>query len=182
MPRIIYYTQCEKSDKIPGKLLNSLRKSDQMLGKPRIKSLFPNSFNKLNKTWTHVLDPLYIKSHDTGFPTIWYVRPTNLRSACAYAQSDQSLRYSLEYFMSVKLLTERRLEFLSLKGDCTCSSESTLIKMSNCWKSYASAQFILLYSMWKKWQNPRQAIKLIAKKWPNARQASHLITFPQLIL
>ena len=31
--------------------------------------------------------------------------------------------------MSVKLLTEHHLEFLSLKGGCTGSSESTLIKM-----------------------------------------------------
>ena len=36
---------------------------------------------------------------------------------------------SLEYSMSVKLLTEHRLEFLSLKGGCTGSSESTLVKM-----------------------------------------------------
>ena len=35
--------------------------------------------------------------------------------------------------MIVKLLTERHLEFLSLKGGCTGSSESTLVKMSNCW-------------------------------------------------
>ena len=30
--------------------------------------------------------------------------------------------------MSVKLLTEHNLEFLSLKGSCTGSSESTLVK------------------------------------------------------
>ena len=30
-------------------VLNSLRKSDKMVGKPRILSLFPNSFNKFNK-------------------------------------------------------------------------------------------------------------------------------------
>ena len=42
--------------------------------------------------------------------------------------------------MIVKLLTERHLEFLSLKGGCTSSSESTLVKMSNCWKSHAAAQ------------------------------------------
>ena len=42
--------------------------------------------------------------------------------------------------MIVKLLTERHLEFLSLKGGCTGSSESTLVKMSNCWKSRALAQ------------------------------------------
>ena len=59
------------------------------------------------------------------FPTMWYVRR-------AYAQSDQSLCLSLEYFMSVKLLTEHLLEFLSLKGGCTGSSECTLVKMSNC--------------------------------------------------
>ena len=39
--------------------------------------------------------------------------------------------------MIVKLLTERHLEFLSLKGGCTGSSESTLVIMSNCWKSRA---------------------------------------------
>ena len=36
-----------------------------------------------------------------------------------YAQSDQSLCLSLEFSMSVKLLTEHHLEFLSLKGGCT---------------------------------------------------------------
>ena len=41
----------------------------------------------------------------------------SLRSACAYAQSDQSLRLSFEYSMSVKLLAEHHLEFLSLNGD-----------------------------------------------------------------
>ena len=30
--------------------------------------------------------------------------------------------------MIVMLLTEHHLEFLSLKGGCTCSSESTLVK------------------------------------------------------
>ena len=42
--------------------------------------------------------------------------PQRLRPACAYAQSDQNLCYSLEYSMTVKLLTKQRLEFLSLKG------------------------------------------------------------------
>ena len=53
-----------------------------------------------------------------GFPTL-----QNLRSACAYMQSDQSLCKSLEYSLTVKLLTEQHLEFLSLKGGCTGSSE-----------------------------------------------------------
>ena len=64
----------------------------------------------------------------------------SLRSACAYAQSDQSLCLSLEYSMTVKLLTDKNLEFLSLKGGCTGSSESTLVKMSNCWKSHDTTQ------------------------------------------
>ena len=44
--------------------------------------------------------------------------------------------------MIVKLLTEHELEFLSLKGGCTGSSESTLVKTSHCWKSHALAQII----------------------------------------
>ena len=42
--------------------------------------------------------------------------------------------------MSVKLLTEYRLEFLSLKGGCTGSSECTPAKMPHCWKSHALAR------------------------------------------
>ena len=70
----------------------------------------------------------------------------SLRSACAYAQSDQSLCLSLEYSTSVKLLTEHHLEFLSFKWGCTGSSESTHVKMSHCWKSHVVAQFILANS------------------------------------
>ena len=46
--------------------------------------------------------------------------------------------------MIVKLLTEHHLEFLSLKGGCRGSSESTLVRMSNCWKSHAAAHLICL--------------------------------------
>ena len=46
--------------------------------------------------------------------------------------------------MIVKLLVEHHLEFLSLNGGCRGSSESTLVKMSNCWKSHAAAHMILL--------------------------------------
>ena len=45
--------------------------------------------------------------------------------------------------MVIKLLTERHLEFLSLKGGCRGSSKSTLVKMSNCWKAHAPAQISL---------------------------------------
>ena len=43
--------------------------------------------------------------------------------------------------MTVKLLTEHHLEFLSFKGGCRGSSESTHVKMSHCWKSRALAHF-----------------------------------------
>ena len=43
--------------------------------------------------------------------------------------------------MSVKFLAGRLLEFISLKGDCTGSSESTLVEMPHCWKSHVAAQY-----------------------------------------
>ena len=46
--------------------------------------------------------------------------------------------------MIVKLLTEHYLAFLSLKGGCRGSSESTLVKMSNCLKSHTAAQLFNL--------------------------------------
>ena len=52
---------------------------------------------------------------------MWYVRPAKPQiSLCIHA-----------YSMSVKLLTEHNLEFLSLKECCTGSSESTLVRMSH---------------------------------------------------
>ena len=44
--------------------------------------------------------------------------------------------------MIVKLLTEHNLEFLSLKGDCIGSSESTLVKIPHCWKSHVKAHIL----------------------------------------
>ena len=47
--------------------------------------------------------------------------------------------------MSVKLLTEHRLGFLSLKVGCTESFESTLVKIPNYWKSHVAAHIIGLH-------------------------------------
>ena len=41
--------------------------------------------------------------------------------------------------MTDKLLTEPHLRFLSLKGGCTGSTESTLVKIPFCWKSRVTA-------------------------------------------
>ena len=46
--------------------------------------------------------------------------------------------------MNVKLLTEHHLEFLSLKGGCIGSSESTLVKMQHCWKSHVAAHILYM--------------------------------------
>ena len=53
--------------------------------------------------------------------------------------------------MIVKLLTEHHLEFLSLKGDCTGSSGSTLVKMTHFWKSHVTAH---MYHILMVYQSP----------------------------
>ena len=62
-----------------------------------------------------------------------------LRPACAYAQSDQSLCLSLEYYMNIKLLNEYNVEFQSLKVGYAGSSGSIHIKMPHCWKYHVAA-------------------------------------------
>ena len=49
--------------------------------------------------------------------------------------------------MSVKLLTEHDLEFLSLKGGCKGSFESTLVKMPHCWKSHIMAHIFYVVNL-----------------------------------
>ena len=44
---------------------------------------------------------------------------------------------------------ELDLEFLSLKGCCKDSSESTLVKMPHCWKTHVTAQIILLIHLFQ---------------------------------
>ena len=64
--------------------------------------------------------------------------------------------------MTVTLLTKHHLEFLSLKGGCTGSSESTLVKMPHCWKSHVTAQIFLnllkklIWVRWFKLWRPQQ--------------------------
>ena len=90
-------------------------------------------------------EPMYIRTYQSNPPPPARVYDQQtLRSACEYAQSDKSLCQSLEYFMSVKLLTEHHLKFLRFKGGCTGSSKSTLVKMPHCWKSHVAAQILKL--------------------------------------
>ena len=48
--------------------------------------------------------------------------------------------------MSIKLLTEHYLEFLSLRGGCKGLSESIHVKMPHCWKSHVAVQIQYHYS------------------------------------
>ena len=77
-----------------------------------------------------------------GFPTMWYVRPAKPQiNQTAHMRSlIKSLCKSLAYSMRVKLLTEHHLVFLSLRGGCIGSSESSLVKIPHCWKSHVTAQ------------------------------------------
>ena len=104
----------------------------------------------------------------------------SLRSACAYAQSDQSLCFSLEYYIGVKLLTEYHLEFLRLKGRCTGSSESTLVKIPHCWKItchgsnfYCYQIFVLDFVVVKPGTNtiPTHAIGATTSNEPTAKES-----------
>ena len=74
-------------------------------------------------------------------PTMWYVKTAKAQTSLHICAVCQSLYQSLEYSMSVKLLTEHHLELLSLKGGWIGLYESTLVKMPCCWKSHVTAHF-----------------------------------------
>ena len=44
-----------------------------------------------------------------------------------------------QFSLTVKLLTEHHLEFLSLRVDCKGSSEFVHVKKPHCWKSHVAA-------------------------------------------
>ena len=85
-------------------------------------------------------------SRNMRFPTMWYVRPATAQISLRKAHSDQCLSYSLDYSMSVELLAEHYLEFLSVKGGCTGLSDSTLVKMSHWWKARVATQIKIFYN------------------------------------
>ena len=103
----------------------------------------------------------------------------SLRSACAYAQSDQRLCKSLEYSMIVKLLTEYHLEYLSLTGGCRGSSEPTLVKMSNCWKSHAAAQMSRVQMYISKYKSEPKTASEYKKEIPQSHTTEPAKTDPR---
>ena len=76
-------------------------------------------------------------NRDMRFPkNVVFATSKGSDQPCAYVQTDQSICLTLEYSMTVKLLTEHNLEFT---GGGTGSSESSLVKMPHCWKSRVAA-------------------------------------------
>ena len=69
--------------------------------------------------------------------------------------------------MIIKLLTEHYLELLSLQGGSRGSSEATLVKMSNCWKSHAAAQ--LLYFQYR---ITRKGVRIFWVKYGSSKESS----------
>ena len=61
------------------------------------------------------------------FTTMWYVGPA--KPHCSHAQSDLRLCESLEYSMSVKLLTKYHLEFLGLQDGCIFTRQNATLLM-----------------------------------------------------
>ena len=68
--------------------------------------------------------------------------PANMRSLIRGFSSRLKIIY---IYMSVQLLSEHYLEFLSLKGGCTGSSEFALVIMPQCWKFHVAAHIPLLF-------------------------------------
>ena len=78
------------------------------------------------------------------FPTMWYFHLTKPQSRLHMPSLIRAFASCLIIFMSVKLLTAHHLGVLSLKGGCTGSSESTLVKMPHCWKSHVEARIVFV--------------------------------------
>ena len=63
--------------------------------------------------------------------------------------------------MTLKLLTEHHLEFLSLNGGCTGLSESIHVKMPHCWKSYVAAHMHVYVIAYFSTQNAKCTLSLM---------------------
>ena len=59
--------------------------------------------------------------------------------------------------MTVKLLTEQHLEFLSLKEGCTGLFEYTLVKIPPCWKSHIMAHIFYNFQGIRRHSTSREA-------------------------
>ena len=79
--------------------------------------------------------------------------------------------------MSVKLLTEHRLEFERLIGGCTGSSESTLVKMPHSWKSYVVAQFMIYIGFEPMYVYNTLGTLISQRKWQIQTSTTNLVFY-----
>ena len=73
-------------------------------------------------------------------PTSWYIVCTTSKGS---DQLTRAFASHLNILRMLRLLIEQHFEFLSLKGGCTGSFESLLVKMPHCWKSHVAAHIFM---------------------------------------
>ena len=71
---------------------------------------------------------------------MWYVRPSKPQISLRIRAVWSEHLLVVLTLHELKLPNEHLLEVLSLKRGRAGSSESTLVKMSNCWKSHSTTQ------------------------------------------
>ena len=161
-----------------------IRKPLKRQSQPQQTTKFAKSFPifEKNKIWASAWD----------FQQCDMCKQQSLRSACAWAQSDQSLCCWLEYSMIVKLLTEHHLECLSLEEGCrgyTCQNvKSSEISCRGSydisWESSASRRFsrnIMPYLLFLLFLKKQQNLKLSSAanyRWRFKGKACNVIQLP----
>ena len=96
-------------------------------------------YGKLCFKWTIWWLLKYIWAVTWDFHQCGMCNQQSFRLACAYTQLIRAFASRLNVIPLLSYWLKHHLEFLSLKGGCTGSSESTLVKMPHCWKSHAAA-------------------------------------------
>ena len=82
--------------------------------------------------------------------------------------------------MTVKLLIKQHLGFLSLKGGCTGSSESTLVTMPHRWKSRVTAKLLLVVVFTNEEGQVERSKKMLSLNTPDRRQSKKFLTIDKL--
>ena len=83
-------------------------------------------------------------SHEMRFLTMWYVQLAKPQISLRIHSLIRAFASHLN-ILSVKLLTEQHLEFLSLKEDCTGWSESIHGKIPHCWESHVASYIMFTF-------------------------------------
>ena len=97
-----------------------------------------NFMSWLNYIMDHLYKPSFSLHKEAQPERGWLSKGSKINIMVIYYMS-------LDYCMIVKLLAGHHLEFLSLKGGCTGTSESTLVKMPHCWKSHVTAHMTIIF-------------------------------------